>query len=510
LWFIKRLVGEGQATHTALDAQHVVVDREQLLQSCGRLTLQLHRHLSVVNAREVASAGWLVLLGLQGERVGVDTAVGGTGVVVERLHLVKVLAGLLLEAILTVQDHLEQIQGTHLDAHSRAAVGCRALLNPEAVAKRCIVQLRTKVLVGQCHSAAGVQGYQVGHCCNVWHNKVVRAHIGSHVTRDVHVGRAGGEVPHAVQVGTVALGASRGASRNVGVLVAPHQLLHGVVEGQADQLGGTLRALGSSQGVTAGVLHLLNQVLVTLLGEAATLLRVQVDVVGPHLESVGGAEVVGVVGGQVKVQAHLVVLQGNQGQVQAWVAVEEEQQRQVHTSRQRGGGNVGVGQGGHLAPRVLVRLVQEQLGVQAPPGLVVLVDALAANGQLDRGDGTLGNPVSVVHGVVGGQVGGDGGQRHVHVANQVTVAGNRHGHTAVGSRGTVRRLLDHLHRKVRVALVHRLEESHLGSTSQVHILSTVSYQLHKTACHFTLSQENNFGRPRAHLAFLIYCLLSNG
>jgi hypothetical protein len=36
-----------------------------------------------------------------------------------------------------------------------------------------------------------------------------------------------------------------------------------------------------------------------------------------------------------------------------------------------------------------------------------------------------------------------------------------------------------------VALVHRLEEGHLGRTGQVHVLGTVSYELHKSASHLS-------------------------
>jgi len=60
-------IAKRQATHARLDTQDVVVDREQLLQGCLVVGLHLHGHLGVVNAREVASAGWLVLLRLQGE-----------------------------------------------------------------------------------------------------------------------------------------------------------------------------------------------------------------------------------------------------------------------------------------------------------------------------------------------------------------------------------------------------------------------------------------------------------
>jgi hypothetical protein len=75
----------------------------------GRVTGGAHgdSDLRVVDAGEVAGAGRLVLLGLEGEGVGVHTSVGGTGVVLEGLHLVEVLALLLLETVLAVEDELE-------------------------------------------------------------------------------------------------------------------------------------------------------------------------------------------------------------------------------------------------------------------------------------------------------------------------------------------------------------------------------------------------------------------
>ena len=68
--------------------------------------------LRVVDAREVAGAGRLVLLGLERERVRVDTGVGAAGVVVVGLDLVEVLALLLLETVLAVEDELEGGEGT--------------------------------------------------------------------------------------------------------------------------------------------------------------------------------------------------------------------------------------------------------------------------------------------------------------------------------------------------------------------------------------------------------------
>jgi hypothetical protein len=49
-----------------------------------------------------------------------------------------------------------------------------------------------------------------------------------------------------------------------------------------------------------------------------------------------------------------------------------------------------------------------------------------------------------------------------------------------------------------VALVHRLEESHLGVTGQVYVLSAVSNQLHKSTRHLVLAKKIiSDARPRA-------------
>ena len=475
-------IAEGQATHARLDTQDVVVHREQLLQ--GRLVvgLHLHGHLSVVNAREVAGAGRLVLLRLQGEGVHVDAGVWSAGVVVERLHCVEVVAVLLLEAVLTVQDHLEQVQGTNLHAWGSATQELGTLLDPEGVTREGVAA-QTE---GACDRVGS--GHQHWNASRVGQDVVVGSLQQQHVGRDVHVACGCAEVPHGILLRV---------GGGVGVGVAPHQLLHWVVEGQTDQLDGALSA-GCGQLVTACVLHLLNQVLVTLLGEAAALLRVQVHIVSPHLKGIGCAEVVGVVGRQVEVQAHLVVLEGDQGQVQTWVAVEEEEQREVHLGRRQSnscsGVCEGVGHCCHLAPRVLVGLIQEHLSVQAPPCLVVLVDALTTDRQLNGGNGTLSHPVGVVVVVVGCQNVGRGCQGDVHVADQVTVAGNGDGHATAAAWGAVRRLLDQLHCEVGVTLVHRLEESHLRVTCKVNVLCAVGNKLHKSSRHFDISKENKSGR----------------
>jgi len=241
-----------------------------------------------------------------------------------------------------------------------------------------------------------------------------------------------------------------------------------VVETETNQLDSTLRISGGRrQLIAARVLDLLNKVLVTLLGETATLLSIEVDVVGPDLECIGGTEKAGIVVGQVEIKTNLVVLQGNQGQVQTWVAIEEEEERQVHLGRGEGissGGN-GVGHGGHLAPGVLVRLVEEHLTVQAPPRLIVLVDALTTDSQLDGGDSTLGNPVGVKTSIVGREHVSGWSECDVHVANQVAVTSDGDRHAAAAGGGSVGGLLDNLHGKVGVTLVHSLEKGNLRVTS---------------------------------------------
>ena len=394
------------------------------------------RNLRVIDAREVAGTSGLVLFGLDRERVRVDTSVGRASVVVEGLDLVEVLALLFLETVLAVEDELEGVEGTNgFFSELRGGTGLADVKHGSTVE-------------GGGHEAVGVDAGHVG-------------------LKDDVVG-VSGEVPQ--------------GRRRDGVGEAPHKLLDGVVVGQPNLLGGT-----SVDGVSTSVLHLLDQVFVTLLGEAATLFGVQVDVVGPHLEHRGVA-VGGEVRRQVDVDAHFVVLKGDQGQVQTGVPVEEEEEGQVDS--------LAVDGSGHLTVSGLLGLIQVKLGVQTPPLLVVLVDALTTDGKLDVVNGTLGDPARQGGGVDIGL------EFEVHVTDKVTVTGDGDGHaTGIGG-STVDGLLDVLHREVSVALVFGLEEGHLGVTGKVDILGTVSYELHETTGHFesccTIGRENNSDQTRIY------------
>ena len=350
------------------------------------------------------------------------------------LHLVEVLTLLFLETVLAVKNKLEVGEGTNgifgedgitTDSGTDAELG--------------------RTVGGGRHKAVGCRDG------------------GGDLHLDIAISGRSGEVPHGVL--------------RLGVGEAPHKLLNGVVVGEADLLG-----VGSINGVGTSVLNLLDQVFMTLLGEAATLFGVQVDVVGPHLEG-GGVKPFVEVRGQIEIQTDFMVLQGNQRQVQTGVAVEEEVQGQVHSLT----GDTG----GHLTVSSLLGLVQVKLGVQTPPLLVLLVDALTTDGKLNVVDRTLGNP----SGVSGSHTRGLDLEFDVHVTDEITVTGDSHGDATGISGSTVDGLLDVFHREVSVALVFGLEEGHLRVTGKVNILGAVSYELHKTTGHFesccTIHRENN-------------------
>ena len=421
-----------------MDAENVVVGREHVHDlRVGGVRLKRDRDLGVVDAREVARTGRLVLFRLEREGVGVHTRVRRAGVVVEGLHLVEVLTLLFLESVLTVEDQLEGVERTRGDGERGAFFG--PLLGGT---RGTDGEERGTGTFGDRHVAV-----------------TVRRRVG--FEDDGTSGRGvGGEVP--------VLGVG-GAT----VVEAPHEFLDRVVVGQAHLLGGTGR-----DRVRASVLHLLDEVFVTLLREASALFGVEVHVVTPDLEG-GTIRVLGEFGAQVEVNTAFVVLERDERQVQTRVAVEEEQQREENRAG-RGGNRVGR----HLTVVRLLGVVQIQLRVQTPPLLVVLVDALATDAEFNILDRTFRDPARVDVGGTGLRAEGRGDEFDVHVADQITVTGDSDGHTAVVGRGTVDSLFDVFHREVRVALVDSLEESNLRVTSQVDVLGAVGDELHETTGHF--------------------------
>ena len=383
--------------------------------------------MSVVNTGEVTGTGWLVLLGLKRKRIRVHAWRWGARVVDEWLHLVEVLAGLLLEAILAIEDQLEGIDGTV----NVFAVGVSGGENREHWGTR----------EGAGDEAVGFSGESGNVGGDSW-------------------GRVGG-VP--------GVGA---------VIQAEDEFLDWVVVGET-----LLDFRTGGDGVGTGVLDLLDEVFVTLLRKSASFLRVEIHVVGPDLESLVGDGTES--GRQIEIQSDFVVLEGNQRQRQSGVAVEKEDewQEDLVTTTDRGG---------HLTVVALLGFVQVELGVQTPPLLVVLVDALATDGQFNILDHALREPRVIGDGA-SGRLG-----FNVHVGNQITVAGDGNGHATVRVWGTVDGLFDVFHREVGVTLVHRLEESNFWVTREIDILGTIGDELHEATSHCesfcTIYQENNFAK----------------
>ena len=390
-----------------------------------------------------------MLLGREGERVHVDADSRHVGVVLVGLHLVEIAALANREAVVAVE--LQQ-------GRDNRVVASHAL-----------------------HAGDGVARLQAGAVPPVG---VVEGLLALPGVDDVVIA----------------------ASERV-TLHNPDELLARVVEVQLQLVGGAVDGLGTR------VLEGLNQVLVADLGELAALVRVQVDVVnverGGH--QVGGVHaghdgvVVGRAGSrgpvphqrlevvELQVDADLVVLEGDQRQGKARVAVEPELERHVQRvlrgAAEQGRGGQGLTAGavvvarvaalhdqvrelGHVANHLgiagLLASLLRELIPDLEPVTVVLVNALAANLQLNPVNKVVTDPVEPAElGTAAVRV----QERHsgergleVDAVDQVAVALDRARHLVAEAGVAVEGVLNGLHGKVRVAAVHELEEGNLGIT----------------------------------------------
>jgi len=336
----ERLVAVREATHAGHDAEHVVVERvDAYLRRAGannRVERNRELERGLVNAREVARAGRLVLLGAQGERVDVNTRGRGAAVVLVRLHLVEVGALTLREAVLAVELQLGNLHGVlALAAH----VGGKDDLREEVVDARVELGNASKILGVRTDQRGALRSDLAQHSRGQLSRRRVGSNGAAYRTR-VRLGEQRRD--HAVRrevvgvvegLGTANRREPRGR-RAVNERVAlddPLELLNGVVKVQLDLVGRRRDRLSTR------VLDLLNQVLVRLLGEAAALLRVEVDVVnvdrgsgqglgsncGRHTDSRLGVLAV-LPRLEVHIDAHLVVLERNEGDRHTRVAAEPE------------------------------------------------------------------------------------------------------------------------------------------------------------------------------------------
>ena len=444
-----------------------------------------------------------MLLRAKGEGVHVDTSVRGAGVVLEGLDGIEVRSLTLGEAVLAVKLKL----GGH-----------NGILTPAVHVKGGLGK-HEGTGIGESRAKGG--GINTGHIGGLVHLE--------HTTRDDTVITRGGVVTtegvdgvgksiNGISVveglgteGLVKSGTTlkRGAVIHVGIrLHNPHKLLTGVVEVQLDLVG-----RGTDRLVT-GELHLLDEVLVGVLGHLATLIGIKEDVVhvqrsGNQRLLVGGGNGLGSTGGisqgvhgpealtdgaEIDVDLHLVVLQSNEGKSKSGVAAVPELKGHVkgglgegvagsaHLRRGRSGGTGarhsgegGVGDVGklggvtdHLVVAGLLLLGKGQLVPDVHPVAILAVDALASNLNLHLGDELLTNEVQPTGiDVTTGDVLVDLRKSHLKVGavGKITITGDSAGHATAEVSLSGEGLLDGLHREVGVASVRHLPESDFRGSS---------------------------------------------
>ncbi len=487
-----------------------------------------------------------MLLGLQRKGVHVDARAGGASVVLPRLHAVEVASLALGEAVLTVELDLGDLHGVlalALAARLQQALGeqvvssaLEVLLIGAVISRRDSAevtasgQTRTRRLTHTRHVGEGVRS---GRTRVASQRHTTRtggtASRQTTTTQDVQHHTLRGPVIRVVE-GLLSRRLSHPGSRGIGAvhegiaLHHPDEFLHGVVKVHLDLVA------GRSQSLIASELQLVDQVLVGLLGKATALLSVQVHVVhvqrgSSQLQLVHGGHTVAqsvhgtgsltrthvgvsvaavVVLLEVHVDAHLVVLQSDQGDSQTRIAAEPELQGDVQSlhgstsTRHAGVGQLGRSASGiqshtltvlqqnqvrSVADHVIERLLSAhglgQLSPDLHPVTVLAVDAGATDLDLHLLDQTVTHVVEPAEAVLGVRQ-SDLGQHHLDVraVHQIRVTGDYGSHTTTEVSLTVEGHLDSLHSKIGVALVHHLPESNLGVAGDVDVLSTVRYELH--------------------------------
>jgi len=545
----RSLVAVGQATHAAHHAEHVVVDgvHAHLRRAARAHRVDGHRELErgLVDTREVARAGRLVLLRLEREGVHADTrSRRGTRVVLVGLHVREITSLALREAILAVELQLGDLSRALTRA---ASAGVEDDLREEVVRRvlKQVLLVVTKVTKVGIEPRRTRQGRTDGdtHTREVGTRRV--AENGRHLETTRHVGSlaaaqgATGENVHdhtlrrevvgvverlaAVDLSDVGRGRLGAVDEGI-ALDDPHELLHRVVEVQLDLVRARRDRLGARE------LQLLDEVLVRLLGEAATLLRVQVDVVDvqrrgrQRLDRRRGSRrtrklIVAAVDPLVElnVDAHLVVLERDQRDRQTRVAAEPELERDVQRTRRgtrAGGARVRqlrtsarhiqrialailhqhqvVRVADHLIERRHRAKILGQLRPDLHPVAILAIDALTANLELNRLDHAVADVVEPTETgdlvvVTVGRVAVNLYRREHHLdvraEHQIGVTVDDRRHTLVEVGLAVEGDLNGLHREVRVALEEHLPERDLGVAADVDILRTVRDELKKTATH---------------------------
>ena len=414
------LVGVGEPTHSAHDAENIVVgsvdgNAGRVLSPDG-VVAEHKLERGIVDARHIARSARLVLLRAQGERVNVDTRVRRARVMLVRLHGIEVRSFTLTETVLSVKLELGshnrvlppavQVEGG-LREHEGASVRHKAfgvvLARAERRARRWVPPIRVRRRGPRRRAVAGRHRTRVDE--EPAHDEFARG--GGARTREGMVSvrervNAVRVVPrlHPERLVELFIGLELLAAVDEVVLLdGENKLLARVVEIELD-----LVARGSNR-LVASELELLNEVLVRVLRHAAALVGVKEDVVDVER---GGDERLGVGAKrglvararlarharrahapaervdspqeavksvQLNVNLHLVILEGDKRKRKTRVAAEPELERHVKRGlRKRAARHARVARGASVARDVdgrerWVRQVSELRGL--PDHLVV-------------------------------------------------------------------------------------------------------------------------------------------
>ena len=485
-----------------------------------------------------------MLLRAKGECVAIDAGIGGTGVRLERLHNVEVRSLTLGEAVLAVKLKLGNHDGVLSPAmHVKRTLGKHEGTGVrdggvDSTLNRGVIDLDVLSVHGKSGSVTRVG---VSECvvfdecitvlCTI---KTLDTPLGAKGVKSVGEGIDGISVVERLSTEELEEGGVADEGRavvdvSIG-LHNPDELLHGVIEVQLDLVG------GRTDGLVTSELELGDEILVGVLGEAATLVGIKEDIIhiqrggnkglvvgnGGGLGHLGSTTAVKlgdgpqalVNGAKIKVDLDLVVLKSDQGKGKTGVGAVPELKRNVKGGLGKGvarsahlTGSVGItrsidigecrvsdesktsGVTDHLEISRLLGAGQGELVPDVHPVAILTVDALASNLDLHLGDELLSGEIQPAGIHLLDSLGShrlvDLGKSYLKVGaiGKITIAADSAGHTAAEIGLSVESLLNRLNGEVGISAVSYLPESDLRISSQIDILSAVSYELHKSASH---------------------------
>ena len=540
------LVRVGETTHTRHDAENVVVSgvdtdlggvgafdggvREDKLES------------GVVDAREVARSGWLVLFWLEGERVDVDTSVWCACVVLVWLDNIEVRSLALREAVLAVKLELSDDDWVHTPAvEVESSFGeneSSGIRDGDTVGVTSVeVWLRvvgvpaiggsgllgTGLLEDTINSDESLGRSLTGGWVDLTGDRVLSSKGVDGVWKSID-GISVVEWLSTEELEEWSSTLERGAVVDVSVwLDNPDKLLAWVVEVELDLVRGRTDRLITSE------LKLFDEVFVWVLGHAAALIGVKEDVVdversgnerlsvgGSHLLRVGAVWSKGTDGpealinwAKVEVDLDFVVLESDEWKGETWVTAIPELEWHVESGLWQGvawSANLAWGITGawaidvgeswvsdvselsgltdHGLVATLLLGGEAELVPDVHPVTILAIDALTTNLDFDLSNELLTWEIepagenTVTLGV--GHLLVDLWKSHLKVSavGEVTVARDCAGDTATEVGLSVECLFDRFNSEVSVSAVSNLPESDLGVSCEIDVLGAIGDKLH--------------------------------